>query len=295
MRFLALILLALVFAVIAPAAGDDYAARIEAARAQRVERLTRPDGWLTLIGLHFLQPGDSTVGHAADNRVVLAAGPEHLGTISLAPDGKVLFAPAPDSAALIAGQPAKTGELRPDGGEAEPTIVTAGMVSFVVIERGGKMALRVRDSASGHRLHFPGLDYFPTDPSWRIEAKWVPFERPQEVPITNVIGNVSRERIEGKAVFQRGGRTYELWPITDNPGDPLFFVFSDATSGVGSYPMRFLDAAPPKDGTVVLDFNLATNPPCAFTPFATCPLPPPQNRISLAVPAGERRFQAGHE
>jgi hypothetical protein len=295
MRFLALILLALVFAVIAPAAGDDYAAPIEAARAQRVERLTRPDGWLTLIGLHFLRPGDSTVGRAPDNRIVLAAGPAHLGAITLSPEGQVRFAPAPDSAARIDGQPARARELRPAEGDAPPSVLTAGTMSLVVIERGGKKALRVKDSAAERRLHFPGLDYFPIDPAWRIEAQWVPFEPPREVSVTNVIGNVSRERVAGKAVFQRGGQTYELWPMMENPGDSLFFVFSDATSGSESYPMRFLDAAPPTNGKVVLDFNLAVNPPCAFTPFATCPLPPPPNRLPLAVPAGERKYRNGRE
>jgi uncharacterized protein len=292
---LALIVLALAFAAVAPAAGDDYAAQIEAARAQRVERLTRPDGWLTLVGLHFLPPGESTVGRAPDNRIVLTAGPAHLGTITLSPESKVLFAPAPNNEAQIDGKPARAGELRPADGDAPPTVVTAGTVNLVTIERSGKMALRIKDSAADRRLHFLGLDYFPVDPGWRIEAQWVPFDPPREVSITNVIGNVSRERVPGKAVFQRDGRTYELWPLAEGPGDPLFFVFSDATSGNESHPMRFLDAAPPKNGTVVLDFNLATNPPCAFTPFATCPLPPPPNRLPLAVPAGERKYRGSQE
>lgn len=295
MKSRALILLALAFAVIAPAAGDDFAAQIEAARAQRVERLTRPDGWLTLVGLHFLPLGDSPVGRAPDNRVVLAAGPAHLGTITLTPEGRVMFAPAPGVAAQIDGQPARPGELRPAAGDVPPMVLTSGTVSLVTIERGGRKALRVKDSAAERRLHFPGLDYFPVDPGWRIEAQWVPFEPPREVSITNIIGNVSRERVPGKAVFQRDGRTYELWPLVEDPGDPLFFVFSDATGGSESHPMRFLDAAPPKNGRVVLDFNLATNPPCAFTPFATCPLPPPPNRLPLAVPAGERKYRGSQE
>jgi uncharacterized protein len=295
MKSLALILLALGLPAIAAATGDDYAAQVEATRAQRVERLTRTDGWLTLIGLHFLPSGVSSVGHAPDNQIVLASGPAHLGTLTLSADGKVRFAPAPESAARIDGQPARPGELRPADGNTPPTVLTSGTVSLVVIERSGRKALRVKDSAAKSRLHFLGLDYFPVDPGWRIVADWVPFDPPRKVSITNVIGNVSSEDVPGRAVFQRDGRTYELWPMVDGPGDPLFFVFSDATNGTETYPMRFLDANPPKDGKVVLDFNLATNPPCAFTPFATCPLPPPPNRLPLAVPAGERKYRGSPE
>lgn len=284
-----------VFASTADAApADTYLDHVNAVRAKRLASLTRPDGWLSLVGLHFLQPGTSTIGTAADNQIVLAAGPAHFGTVKLAPDGSVTYTPTPGLNAMIDGKPAHAAELQLENGDAPPTLVSWDSASFFVIDRGGRRALRVKDSASPRRLRFPGLAYFPVDPSWRIEARWVPFEAPRHIPITNILGNVSSEQVTGRAVFERGGKTYELTPILEGPDDPLFFIVADATSGESTYEMRFLYADPPRDGKLVLDFNLAVNPPCAFTPFATCPLPPKGNRLELAITAGEKRF-AGSE
>ena len=278
-------------------AGDDaYAQEIAAARAARVARLTTPDGWLTLIGLHFLSPGESTVGHAKDNAIVLAAGPAHVGTATLAADGRVTFALAPGADAQIGGQAVRAGELRLGEGAAKPTLVTAGTVSFFVIDRGGRKALRVKDSAAERRTHFLGLDYFPIDASWRIEARWVAFEKSRLIPVTNILGQTAPEPSPGNAVFEHDGKTYELLPIDEGPGEPLFFVISDATSGQETYgASRFLYADWPKDVKIVLDFNRAQNPPCAFTPFATCPLPPKENRLPFAVTAGEKKYRGEHE
>jgi uncharacterized protein (DUF1684 family) len=273
------------------AAPADYVLQIQTARADRVATLTRPDGWLTLVGLHFLQPGNNTVGNAVGNSIVLAAGPAHFGSIELSAAGVATFAPAADAAATVDGKPAGIAELHPDGIGVEPTLVASGTVSFYLIERGGKLALRVKDSAAARRTQFLGLDYFPIDSSWRIEAQWVPFDPPRQIPITNVLGNVTRERAPGKAVFQRDGATYELVPVQDGPMEPLFFIIADSTSGSSTYQMRFLDAGPPVDGKVVLDFNRAENPPCGFTPFATCPLPPKENHLSLAITAGEKKYR----
>lgn len=275
--------------------GTEYASEIQTARAQRVGRLTAADGWLTLIGLHFLQGRENTVGSAPDNLIVLAGGPAHLGTVTLAADGKVTFSAALDSGAQVDGRAAVAVELKLEG-DGKPTLVTAGTFSFFVIERGARMALRVKDSAAARRTRFLGLDYFPIDPSWRIEAQWVPFDPPRDVPITNVIGNTSNEKVPGKAVFQRDGNTYELLPIVEGPNEPLFFIISDATSGRETcLAARFLYADPPKAGKVILDFNKTVNPPCAFTPFATCPLPPKENQLTLAVAAGEKKYRGEHD
>jgi uncharacterized protein (DUF1684 family) len=282
------------FAVVSPlfGAGDDtvYATEIKTWQAERVASLTKPTGWLSLIGLHFLQPGENRLGTAADNTIVLAAGPAALGTVTLTPEGKALFTAAAEVTTQIDGQPARTGELL--SGTAKPTVVSAGTVSFFVIERGGRKALRVRDSESDRRKHFLGIDTFPIDPSWRIEAQWVPFAEPKEITIQNIIGNVSQEKVPGKAVFTRDGRTFELLPIIEGPDEPLFFVIADETSGKETYgAARFVYADLPKDGKVLLDFNKAENPPCAFTPFATCPLPPKENRLKLAITAGEKNYR----
>jgi hypothetical protein len=279
----------------APArSAETYAEHVTSLRAERVAELTKPDGWLTVVGLNFLDPGKNSIGSAAGNQVVLAGLPAQLGTLTLSPANTAAFASA-GGGVSIDGKKASEGALRPDGQGVKATVVSWGTVSFYLIERGGRLAVRSKDSEAARRTHFLGLDYFPTDPSWRIEAAWVPFGAPRQIAITNVIGNVLQERATGKAVFERGGRTYELTPVDEGPGEPLFFVFSDATTGESTYRMRFLDADQPRDGKVVLDFNLAENPPCAFTPFATCPLPPRENQLGLPVTAGEKNYRGAHD
>lgn len=278
-----------------PAPDDAYAREIQAWRGQRLSRLTAPDGWLTLIGLHFLRDGVNTVGSARDNAVVLAKGPAHLGVATLRKDGRVSLALADGIDARIGGRSVREAELKPaDAGE--PTIVTAGTVSLFVIDRGGRKALRVKDSAAERRTHFVGLDYFPIDQAWRIEARWEPFEKSRLLPIMNILGQVEPEPVPGKAVFEHDGKTVELLAIDEGPDEPLFFVISDATIGKETYAAsRFLYAERPKDGKIVLDFNRAQNPPCAFTPFATCPLPPKENRLAFAITAGEKNYRGAHD
>jgi len=265
-------------------------------RAERLAALTKPDGWLTLIGLHFLKGGANRIGSGKDNDIVLANGPAHVGVATLAADGSVSVAVASGVDARVDGQVQSSTVLKLGEGKIKPTLVSVGTVSFFVIERGGKKALRVKDSASPRRTHFLGLDYYPVDPTWRIEARWVAFDPPREVPITSMLGHVSPESVPGKAVFERDGKTYELLPIDEGADEPLFFVISDATSGKETYPAaRFIYAERPRDGKIILDFNRAENPPCAFTPFATCPLPPKENRLPFAVTAGEKNYRGGHD
>ena len=276
-----------------PVVADAYTQEIEMWRAQRLQQLTRPDGWLSLIGLHFLAAGENSVGTAPDNAIVLAKGPAHLGTFTLQPNGIVRVTFNPATEAQVDGHTLLSTVLRDDS-HGKPSAVTVGTVSVLVIDRDGKKALRVKDSAADLRAHFLGIDYFPIDPSWRIEAQWVAFEKPREVPIRNILGNVSPAMILGKAVFTRDGHTYELLPIQEDPDGLLFFVISDLTTGHETYEAaRFLYAAPAVDGKVILDFNKAQNPPCAFTPFATCPLPPQENQLTLPITAGEKKYR-GH-
>ena len=295
------ILLGPMFALIAAisagaAAADGFSRENDVWRAKRIAELTAPDGWLSLVGLHFLKPGENTVGHAPASDVVLGRGPARLGVATLAADGKVMLQIAAGVEATIDGQVARSGELRVGAGAVKPTLVACGPVSFFVIERGGKLALRVKDSASERRARFAGVDYFPFDPAWRIEARWVAFEKSRMIPLLNVLGQTSPALVPGKAVFERAGKTYELLAIDEGPGEPLFFVIADTTTGQETYGgARFVYAEASKDGTVVLDFNRAENPPCAFTPFATCPLPPKENRLPFAVTAGEKVYRGSHD
>jgi uncharacterized protein (DUF1684 family) len=279
----------------AVARADDYAQELATERAERVKRLTAPEGWLSLIGLHFLTLGENTVGRAPENKIVLAAGPARFGTMILAEDGNVRLQVTPGVEALVNGEPVLSVNLG-DGRSGRPVSVACGTMSIHVIERGGQRALRVKDSASERRSRFAGIDYFPVDPSWRIEAAWEAFDQPREVPIKNILGQESKALVLGRAVFTRDGHTLALLPLQESPDEPLFFIISDLTSGEETYgAARFLYAEPPKDGKVVLDFNRAINPPCAFTPFATCPLPPKENQLPIAVTAGEKDYRGEHK
>lgn len=282
---------------------DPYQRSIEQWRADRVARLTAPDGWLSLVGLEWLKPGANRLGSASGNDIVLAGAPAYLGTLTLAGDGAMQLRLADGSGATVDGKAVHETALVDDqhaSGQETPTTVAFGSSAFHVIDRDGRKALRVRNSQAPTRQHFAGLDYFPIDPDWRVVADWVPFVPAQQLQIGSVIGTIDSVEVPGKAVFQRDGHTYELLPYQEEPGGELFFVMADRTSGKETYgAARFLYAALPdgglaRPGHVVLDFNRLYNPPCAFTPFATCPLAPPENRLDLRVTAGEKKYRGGH-
>ncbi|NID15633.1 DUF1684 domain-containing protein [Luteibacter yeojuensis] len=267
---------------------------VAAARARRLELLKAPGGWLSLIGFEWLREGANRVGSARDNDIVLSAGPAHLGTIVLAPDGSATIELAQDSGALVDGQAVRQATLRDDAKGSTPSEVHFGSAKLFVIERDGRKAIRVKDEQARTRTDFQGLDYFPIDPSWRVVADWVPFDPPYELELGTVLGTIEKEKVPGKAVFVRDGRTFELYPIQETP-DALFFVFGDLTSGKETYGAgRFLDTSLPVDGKLVIDFNEARNPPCSFTPYATCQLAPPENRMDVRVEAGELKYRGGH-
>ena len=270
----------------------DYPQTITTARAERVKQLTTPNGWLTLIGRHLISSGINTVGSAPDNSIILAAGPPYLGTVTLH-EGTVTLTPAPSALLTINDQRIQQPtELIYKG--KTPTVVVFGSVNFYVMMRGDSLFLRVKDREADRLKNFAGLDYFSLDPTWRLEATWIPFDPPHQVNITNMIGQTTATPVPGKAVFTRDGRTFELLPI-DEGGAELFFVITDLTAGQETYgACRFLSAALPQNGKIILDFNQAENPPCAFTPFATCPLPPKQNRLPIRVTAGEKNYRGEH-
>ncbi|HEY0966379.1 MAG TPA: DUF1684 domain-containing protein [Opitutaceae bacterium] len=274
-------------------AADDYVRSIETWRDERRTALTAPESWLSLIGLHALAPGAQTVGSGADNAVRLRAGPERLGTLTLAPDRMVTFEVASGVQATIGGQTVARGALTYTA-EAT-TIVRFGTASFIVIDRGGSLYLRVRDSETPRRRDFVGIDYFPIDPKWKIEAQWVPFEPVRQVPITNILGQTGPQPSPGKAVFTHEGRTIELVAVDEGAENELFFILTDLTAGEETYgAARFLYTTKPKDGRLVLDFNRTENPPCAFNPYSTCPLPPKENRLPFRLEAGEKMYRGVH-
>jgi len=276
-------------------AASAYRQQIESWRQHRVERLTAPIGWLSLVGLDWLKDGKNTLGSAADNSIVLARWPAHLGTITL-DHGSASIVLAPDSGATIDGLKKAEAALLDDT-NPKATVVAAGTVMFYVVKRGERWALRIKDSESPTRKQFVGIDNFDIDPGWRIEAKWEAYDPPHEIEEPNILGEIDKVIVPGAAVFEHAGKTYRVEPVIETPGDTeLFLVFADRTSGKETYgAARFVYTEAPKDGKVVLDFNKAYNPPCAFTPYATCPLPTQQNRLDTRVTAGEKKYRGGYE
>lgn len=285
----------------ASAPAFDHSADVEAWRTARLARLQKPDGWLSLIGLHWLVEGEQTLGHAAGNDIELAAGPAQFGRIRLHGD-EVLFVAADGGPQVLVSN--STGE-RSDAGRTwhvlaadasgNPSIVSVDTVSFLVIKRGDKYALRVRDSEAKTLKQFAGIEHFPVDESWRIVADWTPYETAQSFGIQTVIGTIEEMPNPGYGTFTRDGREYRIYPVVEEGSEDLFIIFADRTSGKETYgPGRFVYAPWPKDAKLVIDFNKAYNPPCALNPFSTCPLPPPENRLDLRVTAGEKKYEGAH-
>lgn len=273
---------------------DRYPAEIKIWRAERLDRLKSATGWLSLVGLHWLKEGANTIGSAKGNDIVITSAQPKLGTATLA-GGEVTFTLADGAIAIVGGNERLRSGTLLDDRSARPTTVLFGNTSFLVIDRDGKKALRVRDADAPTLKNFKGLDYFDIAEQWRIEAKWEAFDPPKTLEVPTVLGTVEKYPVPGKATFERGGKTYELQPVLETPdAKQLFVIFADRTTGKETYGSgRFLYADMPKDGKIVLDFNKAYNPPCAFTPYATCPLAPPENRLDLRIDAGEKKYKGG--
>jgi uncharacterized protein (DUF1684 family) len=263
-------------------------------RAGRVQRLTKPDGWLSLVGMHWIERGNTRVGSGADNGTRLAVGPPHVGVVKLDKDGVVRFDPEPGAGVTIDGQPANAEVVLATDADTtrDPTVVgfNKGDASFIVIKRGERYALRVRDALAPTRTGFPGIAYFPIDPAFRFKARFTPHAPGSKIDIVNILGMVEPMDNPGTVTFSKDGKSYTLEAV-DEGDHRLFFVYADRTSGHASYAAaRFVYSEyPDATGSTVLDFNEGYNPPCAFTPFSTCPMPPLQNRLDLAIEAGEKK------
>jgi uncharacterized protein (DUF1684 family) len=269
-----------------------FTAEENAWRAKRDESLRKPDGWTSLIGLHWIELKAHFIGSDAVSGIRLAKGPPKMGLLQQEGD-RLFFTPEKGVALTIDGQPLdRRVELHDDASES-PSVVgfDDGKGQMTVIARDGRRALRVKHADADTRTRFAGLQYWPADPSWKIDAKFVPNPPGKTIQVADIIGAVNEQPNPGAVEFKRDGRTWRIEALDEGDGS-LFLVFADRTNGHGSYGAgRFLYADKPgPDGNVVLDFNQAYNPPCAFTPFATCPLPPPQNRLEAEIKAGEKRY-----
>lgn len=270
-----------------------HESEIKAWRAERIEKLTARDGWLSLVGMHWLpNDGVTRVGSGEANGTRLSVGPDKLGLVGVSPGNNIWFQPEGVVPVTVDGQPAGGRiKLTPDS-EGLPTVIgfKGGEASFVVIERGGKLALRVRDAQSPALLGFSGIDYFDIDRAFRVEADFTAHEAGRTMDIVNILGMVEPMMNPGTVSFTLGERRYTLEAL-DEGDHRLFFVFADRTSGHETYPAgRFVYADyPGADGKTMLDFNKAYNPPCAFNPYSTCPMPPAENRLDISIAAGEKK------
>jgi uncharacterized protein (DUF1684 family) len=262
---------------------EEHRESVLAWRAERDARLRDPDGWLTLVGLHWLAPGENRFGADPTNDFVLAGAQVPAVAGSLVLDGGVVELHRDDHDAVRM-------EVDVSG---EPTVLDIGSLRMYVIQRGDRFGLRVRDHASPALAAFEGMSHFEIDASWRLVARLDPAEAGTTVEIMDVIGVLTREPTPGSVVFDRDGQSWRIDTLPGGDDGSLWLVFGDATNGSTTYGGgRFVYTEPvAADGSVVVDFNLAYNPPCVFTPYATCPLPPSQNRLPLAIEAGERAYR----
>jgi uncharacterized protein (DUF1684 family) len=274
-------------------APDDW----KAWQARRFQSVAGTNGWTTLIGLHWLKEGDNSTGRHATNHIVLGSdrAPASVGVFNR--KGRaVSFTAAPDADVWVDGRNVTALELETDATTNTPTRLQIGLVSIIVIQRGERTGLRVRDEESAARRDFKGLRWFPYDPAWRIEGKFVPYPVAKILRVPNVIGDTEEFVSPGEIVFTVRGEEHRL-AAADEPGEEDFFIlFRDRTAGDSTYGAgRFLYVArQAADGRVVIDFNRAYTPPCGFTAFATCPLPPRQNWLPFAVNAGELKPSGNH-
>ncbi|HEY7406613.1 MAG TPA: DUF1684 domain-containing protein [Candidatus Angelobacter sp.] len=266
---------------------DDYAKEIAEWRQQYEATLRSDTGWLTVSGLFWMHEGKNTFGSAANNDVVLPApAPASAGYFDLH-DGSTIVHVNPGVPITMAGKPVETAELKPD---SKVDRLVLGDLTFFVHAVGPRRGIRLKDKNSKLRKEFTGLHWFPIDEAYRVSAHFVAYDSPREVEIETVQGDHATTYIAGYVTFQLGGKAFRLDAEQNDP-DGLFIVFRDLTSKKDTYPAaRFLDTDQPKDGVVELDFNKAYNPPCAYNPYTTCPLPSLGNRMQIEIPAGEKRY-----
>jgi uncharacterized protein len=291
---LILLVTATMFARRAPAPETPDAAYVQSFekwKADQTEDLKA--NWLSLVGLFWLKPGVNTFGTDSSNAIIFPKGPAHAGEFDL--DGKdVTVKLSPEAHALIGGQSATTAKLDPDT-SGHLTRVDMCTLRFQVIVRGQRVGIRLRDVDSLASRNFKGMMFYPLDLNYRVTATWVPSDGKMTVEVPNVLGDVSVEQVPGVAVFKVNGEEIRLTALGGDAKSGLFFVFNDLTAKNDTYPGgRFLDTGAVENGTVVLDFNRAYNPPCAVTPYATCPLAPKENRLAVAITAGEKFDKVAH-
>jgi hypothetical protein len=280
-----------------PATGEESrAARYERAlaewRADRVASLKGPNGWLNLVGLYWLKEGMNSFGAAAGNDLVAPGGsaPAKIGDFRVE-EGAVTFRAVP-GVEVLHGETPVTEMLLADDQEKEATLLTAGSLAWTVIRRMDRLGVRLRDYDHPAVASFAGIESYPADATWRIEARFEPYPEPRTIRVPTVVEGLGWEpTAPGTLEFEARGKPLSLEAYRSDDG--FMIVFADGTTGDTTYPAgRYLKAdLPGPGGTTVLDFNRAYNPPCVFSEYATCPLATPRNRLPIAVEAGEKHTE----
>lgn len=268
-----------------------HEAEVERWHAERDKRLRSPEGWLALVGLHWLTPGEHEIGQHPSNAIRLTGRdvPPLAGHLLVTEEGVVRIRPHRDASLIHDEQPVN-GELElRDDLRGDPTVVELGSLRFHLVRRGDRIGLRVRDTEAPALADFAGVPRFPVDTAWRVTATFLPADPTQTIAVPDVLGDVSVDPFPGWVEFTLDDAAQRLVALEGDEDGSLWLIFGDATNGITTYGAgRFLYTEPPAaDHTVVVDFNLAYNPPCVFSPYATCPLPPEGNRLSVPIPAGE--------
>ncbi len=268
---------------------ETYEKDIEAWRKEREERLRREDGWLTLAGLYWLQEGENSIETDPASNIALPIGSarDSVGIIDFH-DGKAVLRVTGNEPVLVDDAPTKTAVLRDDAAEAGPSLVKIGAITFFVIKRGDQYGVRVRDANSPERQSFTGRKWFDINVDYRLRAKFVPHDPVRNISVVNTVGLLTPMDNPGYVEFSLHGQELRLEAFSEDDGE-LWFIFKDATSGKSTYGAgRYLIARLADDDSVDLDFNKTYNPPCVFTKYATCPLPPKENVLPIAIEAGEK-------
>lgn len=284
-------LAAIYVSITAANAQTAYVKEIEKWRSDHEIELKSENGWLTVAGLFWLKDGVNTVGAGSGFDIQLTENFKQgkFGEINFQ-NGTATLKVENDVEANSEGKSISTIELISDE-KGKPNVIQIGSQTFYLIKREDRFGIRLKDKNNKERLNFKGLRWFPVDENYKVTARFEPFDEPKEVLIPNVLGGNFKMKSPGVLKFKIKGKNYSLEPVTEDGSDEFFIIFRDASSRTETHGAgRFLYAGKPLNGKAVLDFNRAENPPCAFTSYATCPLPPQQNRLNVEIKAGEKRY-----
>jgi uncharacterized protein len=272
---------------------DPYLATVTKFRQDREAQLKSDAGWLTIAGLWFLTEPEATFGSDPLNDIVFPpSAPPRAGTFELR-NGRVTVKAAEGVTFQLNGESVTTREMKSDTPGPADRLSLGRDLQFWVHNSGQRLSIRLRDQNSALRKSFAGLSWFPIDPAYRVEATYAPYEKPKIVKVASLVGDIDETPIPGIVTFTLNGQEYRLEPFSEPDDEQFWFVFRDLTSQKDTYPAaRFLYAPAPVNGKMILDFNMAENPPCAYNPYSTCPLPTEQNRLRTRIEAGERYVES---